>query len=89
MTKEIKDMTKEELINGIVETEKKGNELEELTCKLVDKYNELVGEYNNLAEMLTRLENDYKLGVAAMEDLALAQAMMRKRLEEEFGTFVL
>ena len=82
MTFEILNMTKEELIEAIEETDKRGRELEEETKEMVDLY-------NNLVKQAESIKADIEQGTRLMQLLALTQASMRQELAEKFETFVM
>lgn len=82
MTKEILNMSKEELINNIAKTEEYGRNLENMISEMSNEHAELMEASDKLIEQMNRC-------IGIMETMALANASMRKLLKDEYGSFVI
>lgn len=82
MTKEILNMSKEELINNIAKSDEYGRNLEVMISEMSKEHAELMEASDKLIEQMDRC-------VAIMEGLALANASMRKLLRDKYGSFVM
>lgn len=82
MTKEILNMSKEELINNIAKTEEYGRNLENMISEMSNEHAELMEASDKLIEQMNRC-------IGIMETMALANASMRKLLKDEYGSFVM
>lgn len=82
MTKEILNMSKEELINNIAKTEEYGKDLENMISKIAEDQDKLIAEVDKLTEQMNRC-------IDIRQSLALANASMRKVLRDKYGCFVM
>ena len=82
MTPEMLNMSKEELLNAIVEIDKLGKELEKSTMKMIEVRDDLLIEAD-------KLESDIERSVNTMTSAALAFAEMKKLLKEKYGCIIM
>lgn len=82
MTKEMLNMSKEELINNIAKTEQYGRDLENMISEMAKEHDELMSASDKLIEQMNHC-------IGLMEATALANASMRKLLKNKYGSFVM
>lgn len=74
-TKEMQEMTKEELIANIVKCDERG--------KTFETHLRMVQELQCVPE------EDIQKGIELMKQLAMAKAVMKKILADKYGTFIM
>ena len=82
MTPEMLMMSKEELVNAIVEADKLSNEMDDLMY-------EMVRERLYLCQKAELIQSEIDRSLHIMRELAETNAELRKLLKEKYGCFVI
>ena len=89
MTSEMLNMSKEEIIQAIVNLDKHGKELDKLQTETIEIRGKLLDEIRNLFEQIDQLNSGIEHGQHIMQISAMAKAELTKLLQDKYGCFIM